>query len=434
MSLEDETPAWAIAGSDERFQQADRVVEVAAAVDADGLLEPAWLGFREGRLLGPAASPPSVPADRVERRPDLLAMPAMINPHVHLDLTTVGPVTLREGFDGWLETIRARRPRTEGEIRASVDAGIAASLRGGVVGVGDILGAAPEAAVETLASADLASVAFVECLGIGRRESAGLAMVDRVCDTLPLRRGRVEVGLSPHAPYSCSRGVYEAAVASGRPVSSHLAESLEELEFCREGRGPMVDLLRRVGALGEEEGIDAAGRHPVLGLPATPSRPWVLAHVNLLGTEEEEEAVCTWLRRHHATVVYCPRAAAMLGHLDRAGSAHPWRRLLDRGVRVAVGTDGMPCLDRADRISPLDELPRLMGGAEDLPRLVGLVTVAGAIALGWNADAVRFRGGCEAGVLGVAVGDGPPLEGLRRHAGPIEWLLGPNPDALRRDV
>ena len=127
-----------------------------------------------------------------------------------------------------------------------------------------------------------------------------------------------------------------------------------------------------------------------------------------------------------------PPAAAMLGHLERAGSALRgdacWSGGSGRG-----GADGAMS-DRADRISPLDELPRLIGGPEDLPRLVDLVTVAGAVALGWNADAVRFHGGCAAGVLGVAIGDGTPLEGLRRHAGPIEWLLGPNPDALRRDV
>ena len=433
MALEDESSpgaAWCCGGD---FGPSDRVIEVAGAVDTDGWCEPAWIGLRDGALTGVSAKPPSDEAASLVHRPELLVTPALINPHAHLDLTSVGPVGIDGGFDHWLETVRTRRPDSDPAIRSSIEAGLAASRAGGVVGVGDIVGARPETALDALGHGDLASVAFIECLGIGRREEVGLEMVDRVRHHLASRAGgRTEVGLSPHAPYSCSSAVYEAAVASGLPVTTHVAESLEELEFCREGRGPLVSLLRRVGAIGTEDVVAGAGRHPVTQLPPSETHPWVLAHVNLPGsTEEEEREVFAWLRTNRATVVYCPRAAAMLGHLSRANAVHPWRRMVDRGVRVAIGTDGSPCLDRADRISPMDDLSRVLERPEDLPRLLGMATVAGADALGWNPDALRFRTGCAAGVIGVAVGGRGVFEGLRRGPGRIEWLLPPNPEALR---
>ena len=432
MALEDESSpatAWCSGGD---FGPSDRVIEVGGAADAEGACEPAWIGFRNGAVAGVSGEPPSGDIASLTRRTELLVTPALINPHTHLDLTSVGPVGMDGGFDRWLETVRTRRPDTDPAIRSSIEAGLSASRDGGVIGVGDIVGARPDAAIDALGRGPLASVAFIECLGIGRREEAGLQMVDRVRHHQSRTSGRTKVGLSPHAPYSCSPAVYDAAVASGLPVTTHVAESLEELEFCRHGRGPLVSLLRRVGAIGEDDGVEGGGRHPVLQLPPSEDHPWVLAHVNLLGSSEaEEREVAAWLRTNRATVVYCPRAAAMLGHLSRAKSEHPWRRMLDLGVRVAIGTDGSPCLDRADRISPMDDLSRLLERPEDLPRLLEMATIAGAVALGWNPDALRFRTGCAAGVIGVAIGDQGIFEGLRRGPGPIEWLLPPNPEALR---
>lgn len=432
MALEDESSRVAGWCSEGDFGPSDQVVEVAGAADAEGWCEPAWVGFQDGTLTGVSSKPPSGDVASLDRRPELLITPALINPHAHLDLTSVGPVAMDGGFDRWLETVRTRRPDSDLAIRSSIEAGLAASRAGGVIGIGDIVGARADAAIDVLEHADLASIAFVECLGIGLREEAGLAMVERVRQRAGQPQRRTSVGLSPHAPYSCSRAVYEAAVASGLPVTTHVAESLEELSFCRDGRGPLVSLLKRVGAIADESVIEGDGHHPVLRLPPSGDHPWVLAHVNLLGsTREEEEKVADWLRTNLATVIYCPRASAMLGHLSRAGSEHPWRRMLDLGVRVAIGTDGAPCLDRADRISPMDDLSTLVERPEDLPRLLGLATIAGAVALGWNADAVRFRTGCAAGLLGVTIGDAGICEGLRRGPGPIEWLLPPNPDALR---
>src|SRR4029078_3322785 len=58
------------------------------------------------------------------------------------------------------------------------------------------------------------------------------------------KRARVEetplgrIGVSPHAPYSCSLDVYRWCLSLGIPVGTHLAESANENEWLERGTGP----------------------------------------------------------------------------------------------------------------------------------------------------------------------------------------------------
>src|SRR5262249_57552954 len=50
----------------------------------------------------------------------------------------------------------------------------------------------------------------------------------------------VRLGISPHAPYTCSVEVYEWALSLGIPVGTHLAESANEQLWLEHGTGPMA--------------------------------------------------------------------------------------------------------------------------------------------------------------------------------------------------
>ena len=52
---------------------------------------------------------------------------------------------------------------------------------------------------------------------------------------------RVRLGISPHAPYTCTVDLYRASAALGLPVATHLAESDAETEFLRTGSGSWRD-------------------------------------------------------------------------------------------------------------------------------------------------------------------------------------------------
>ena len=52
----------------------------------------------------------------------------------------------------------------------------------------------------------------------------------------------MRVGISPHAPYTCTVELYEACAALGLPLATHLSESEAELEYLRTGTGPWESL------------------------------------------------------------------------------------------------------------------------------------------------------------------------------------------------
>lgn len=425
----------------------------AAAADSDGLEMPAAVVIGEEGVIA-VGSPAGVGP---VRGPDLdlgdvLLTPALVNAHVHLDLTDVGPIPLEEGFDRWLAEVRERRPHDEAAVAAAVATGVEASLAGGVVAVGDIAGAMGWTAARSLAASDLAGISFVEVFGIGRREADGLEAVadleERIATLGSIRPG-FRIGLSPHAPYSCGRAVYEAAARSGLPVATHLCESPEEIEFVGRGQGPFVDLLRTIGALGPDGdvlqgiGVPASGVHPIeLLADTTPSHPWVLAHLNYPAEPEEEAAALAArldiLRRLDATVVYCPRAYRFLGHPRAGRDPHPWRQLAEAGVNVALGTDGAPCLESAERLSTLDEIRLLLAEGGSLPDGLAMATTQGARALGLDPGPVTFRGGATAGLLATPVPGARGMatatelaEALSKGDGGPEWVLPPRPSRMQ---
>ena len=82
----------------------------------------------------------------------------------------------------------------------------------------------------------------------------------------------VRIGVSPHAPYTCSADVYAWCLSLGIPVGTHLAESASENAWLVDGSGPLNALAsllvpptgrRSVGTLEELLGPDLLCAHCV---------------------------------------------------------------------------------------------------------------------------------------------------------------------------
>ncbi|NOG55644.1 MAG: amidohydrolase family protein [Planctomycetes bacterium] len=388
------------------------------------------------------------------QRPDHLLLPALVNAHTHLDLTAIGPQPLAgRSFVEWVDMIRDQRPAND---RATIQAlwqGIDKTLAGGTGIIGDIAGIGSHAAVETLAhrclgpEADsdigyrvggtLRGVSFLEIFG--QRDSDQTAAIDRLPGMIEQARNqlavlkvdhdRFRVGIQPHAPYSAGLRVYEAvarlAREQGLPVSTHLSETREEEQFTRCADGPFVELLTRLGKW--DDTITATGLHPIDHLapvllkqkekgsgvvsgdndahPHVPAqRGWLCAHVNYL--EHPEVKHLNLLRKAGVTVAYCPRASTYFGH-----KGHPYRAMLAAGVRVALGTDSIVCLDTPDRISVWDDMRFLsQRDGMDPDVLLAMATVNGALSLGFDPQLVTLQAGPSAGVIAVpAETAGDPL-------------------------
>lgn len=402
-----------------------RAVRAAWVADGTGRCFAPGVILLRGRTVVTVGSPASVgdPGQGTEwtDASDCGVLPAMVNAHAHLDLTLAEEVAHPEDFHRWLAGVRGRRMEMDASaVERSVQAGAQRLLAGGVAAVGDIAGLhAPEASFAACSAGGISGCIFEEVFGMGHRIPVALGAVEVAAGRGGQGRG-LRRGLQPHAPYSSDRRVYEAALRSGVPVATHLAELLDEHRFLDRGEGPFRALLESLGLW--DGGFEPSGQHPVRWLAdrlrAVPGARILCAHLNYVDDEALAVAAAAPI-----DVAFCPRASGYFGHRE-----HRYREMRAAGINVCLGTDSALCLDTPDRISTLDDL-RLLMRRDGLPLADALemATLAGARALGIDPSPFAFGGGPVAGVLAVPLG---------RHLAPVQfgestaaprWILGPMP-------
>lgn len=369
--------------------------------------------------------------------PHSVVIPALVNVHAHLDLTHLGCWERPLSFFDWIARVRAGRAMTDEGIADSVRRGIQLSGAGGVAIVGDIAGVFSRVPAAVMSEMGIAGVSFVEIFGNGRKQSLALDEIARLQAEAASRPGRkpelqgppVHLGIQPHAPYSCSPTVYAAAAATDLPLATHLAETLEEIEFTQSGRGPFESLLRNVGAW--DDSCHSPQTHPIdLVLDAVGDhRPLVAAHVNYLDDDHLDR-----LARSAATVAYCPRASAYFGHppaLTAGVHGHRYREMLAWGINVALGTDSIICLDTPGRLSVLDDMRLLLDrDGVDARTLLAMATINGAAALGFDRNLVTLRAGRKAGIIAIEAPPARTVESLLTaalQAGNAVTWISPDP-------
>lgn len=362
---------------------------------------------------------------------DRVFIPALVNTHAHLDLTHIGPRPFDGAFTNWIRMIIRERAQEAQAIAGSVRKGAELARVGGTGLIGDIAGIGSTAAVDALRESQLSGVSYVELFGLDHSAHIAESWMKQAIETCPANDRGVRMGLQPHAPYTCSPNVYgaslECAMECGLPLSTHLAETLEELQFIHSGDGPMADRLLELGFLPPDFRPESVARHahPVDALATILSRaPFVVAHMNYIN-DAHLELLASW----PITVAYCPRASAYFMHHAEGNSTHRYREMLDVGINVALGTDSIICLDTPDRISILDEMRFLhQRDGTDPITLLRMATINGARGLGFDPGLVTFDEGPIVGVLGLRfdpnASTDPLVQVLERDDAP-EWIAGP---------
>ena len=178
------------------------------------------------------------------------------------------------------------------------------------------------------------------------------------------------------------------AQAWGGVQATHLSESLEELDLLDHRSGPFVEFLRRLGVWHPEQLIARVER--VWDEYADARAPMVLAHANYLPVETPIPP--------RATIVYCPRTHAAFGH-----APHPWRDFLARGVRVALGTDGLASNPDLDLLAEARFLRRRFPDVAG-STLLRMATLSGAEALGWDHETGSLEAGKSADLVVIPTG------------------------------
>jgi cytosine/adenosine deaminase-related metal-dependent hydrolase len=309
---------------------------------------------------------------------DVAVLPGLINAHTHLEFSDLdAPLEAGGTFANWIRRVVAHRRGRSLPVADVIRRGIEESRAEGTAVVGEI--ATDDVSAEVLHREQASGIVFREVLGLHEGAVAeGLATAHRFLESFPSSvdgDGALGPGLSPHAPYSVDPELFEGlislAVEEQLPVAMHLAETREERQLLDEGRGPLVEMLSSLGLWRPERFISSGGIAERLRRLADAPRGLVI-HGNYLRPAE----FAFLAGQPKMSVVYCPRTHHHFGHVP-----HPWREMLEHGVRVVLGTDS-----RASNpdLSLFRELQWLHARHPDVPaeRLLRMATHDAAIALG----------------------------------------------------
>jgi len=336
-------------------------------------------------------------------------LPGLVNAHTHLDLSGLrGKCPPTADFTEWLRAvIRHRRDRSPQQVREDIRIGLTESLAHGTTLVGDI--ASQGLSWPLLAESPMRAVVYRELLGLpeARAEAAWSELLAWLGDHPATATCRP--GVSPHAPYSVNFAYIFKAATLGVPVAIHLAETAAELELLADRQGPFVTFLRELGVW-DPAGLAGGADHVLRLLNGT--APVALAHGNYLPAQAPMPA--------NGTIVYCPRTHAAFGH-----PPHPFRELLARGIRVALGTDSLASNPDLDVLAEARFLRRAY---PDIPgaTLLRMPTLSGAEALGWQDETGSLTVGKSADLVVLplpSVESSDPHEFVLNSAAPVEAVM-----------
>ena len=386
---------------------ADWVVPVEGAPIADGAVAIA----DDGTI---AAVGAVTDLGRGEHFDGCVITPGFVNAHSHIEYAVYAGFGDGLPFVPWIG-IHIQRKAALGfdDMVGIATVGANECLRSGVTTIGDcsFSGAAALAA----ASAGLRAIVYLEVFSSDgsalERFHESRARIETVLSD------RVHLGVSPHAPYTCTIETYRACADLGLPQATHFAESAAERDWLVDGTGDWSPLAEFLVPPSGETGIRMLAAEGLLG-------PGLMA-AHCVHVDPEEIDL---LARHGVGVAHCPRSNGYLG----CGVA-PLQELRDAGVAVSIATDSpasTPSLDLFDEIRAAIVGARARGGRPDAltaADALELATLGGARVLGIDDRVGSLAPGKQADLAVISLVNSPfdPVEDPVTAA-----VLGGSPDRV----
>ena len=230
------------------------------------------------------------PAAIQEDLGEVILMPGLINAHCHLDYTMMRGALFGGGsFAEWIQRLNAiRRSLDQRDYLDAIATGLKELRQWGCSTVFNIE-SFPEL-VPFLPESQIRVWWFLEVMDVRSRLHSAEALAGAIYFFEKAGEGSGGFGISPHAPYTVSRDLYELSSLYARkyqlPLCTHLAESEEEVSMFVKGEGLLYDFLRAIGRPME----DCQGNTPVqtlLGSGLVPEGS-ILVHMNYLDSGDRE--------------------------------------------------------------------------------------------------------------------------------------------------
>jgi len=356
-------------------------------------------------------------------------LPGLINAHCHLDYTCLrGQISPRKSFTDWIRAINAEKARLSAQdYLASITEGFAEAKRFGTTTIANLT-----AFPELIARIDppIRTWWFAELIDVRSPERAN-ELVDLAVDSL---KPAANWGLAPHAPFTASKDLYRRCEEGARRenvlLTTHLAESREEMSMFRDGAGPLYDFMKEIG----RDMSDCGNQTPLdrfLGTIRDSSTAlrcarndkkavrnkvgWIIAHLNELA-ESDFKLLETFRDKFH--VVHSPRSHDYFAH-----SAFAFERLRNLGFNICLGTDS---LASNQNLSLFAEMRAFRRGepAVSPKETLEMVTVNGGRALGRPQTLGRIRANYFADLIAIPCsGMTNVFEEILAFDQPVQWIM-----------
>ncbi|MEY2527514.1 MAG: aminodeoxyfutalosine deaminase, partial [Verrucomicrobiota bacterium] len=326
---------------------------------------------------------------------DQALLPGLINAHCHLDYTCLrGRISPEESFTDWIRAINAAKAKLNpSDYVKSIATGFAEALKYGTTSMVNFE-AFPELIVRT--PSPIRTWWLAELLDV-LEPSLPEPLVDLAMIATSAMKNR---GLAPHAPFTASLDLYRHCQETARQynllLSTHLAESRDELHMFRDAAGPLFDFMKEIGRDMRDCGEETPLAH-LLQQIALDER-WLVAHLNEL-TESDFDLLGRSTTKFN--VVHCPRSHRYFGH-----SPFQLERFRQLGFNICLGTDSLASNDNLSLFPEMREVrydnPGLSPG-----EILEMVTVNPARALDRQLLLGQIKPGALADMIAI------PVEGER---------------------
>lgn len=337
---------------------------------------------------------------------EAVIMPGLVNVHSHLEITIMRGFLddVEEDFYSWLIKLTKTRAEklTENDIETSAILGALEGARAGVTCFGDI-GRFGKAGFEALKKVGLRGVLFQETEFSPKNEEAEndfLKLKDKFLALQETETELVKVGISPHAPYTVSRKLFEKitdyALDENIKISIHAAESNQERDFFLTGKGFFAELYKNLNIEWNAPKVSTIEYLANIGVLQT--KP-LLAHC-----VKVSESDIQLIAETDSCIAHCPKSNAKFGH----GIA-PLEKFLDKKIRVGFGSDSVASNNTCDILEEARFATLFARNSEDTKRflsaeeIIETATFGGAASLGLAAETGSLQAGKQADLIVVSL-------------------------------
>jgi aminodeoxyfutalosine deaminase len=356
-------------------------------------------------------------------------LPGLINGHCHLDYTCLrAKIRPQKSFADWIRAINAEKAKlSPKDYLSSINEGFAEAKRFGTTTIANLT-AFPDLIPQI--QVPIRTWWFAELIDVRMPERAN-ELADFAIASL---KSAQNWGLAPHALFTASKDLFRRCDKIARRenvlLTTHLAESREEMEMFRDASGPLYEFLREIGRdvsdcgdqtpLGDFLGIlrdssTSLGSARNDKKASTDGHKWIIAHLNELADRDFELLEKSNIKLH---IVHSPRSHDYFGH-----SRFSFERLRGLGFKVCLGTDSLASNESLSLFAEMRAFQKEFPSVSP-EEILQMTTKNPARALRQENALGRIHPGFRADLIAVPSSQGgDPFGEVVAFDGEIDWIM-----------